>query len=465
MGARAGAGLGLGAAAGAGLGNRAGSLPGLGDRRPGASQLPANRTTEQRRDALNDRLNGQNRPGQQPARDWNQTRQDWQQNRDQIREDWQQHRDEARDDWQDFFDDNYGRYGGWYGGYGSGYWGRWDYMWDNHPVAAAMGVTWWGANALGYAFGTSDYSNPYYSDSMPATYSEPAIAMPVEAAQYAATEAPATTQPASNLPPGVSPDAVSKFDQARGVFYEGRYDEALKLADAALVQLPHDAVLHEFRSLVLFALQRYTESAATIHPVLDVGPGWDWKTLSSLYPSVDIYTNQLRALEAAAEKDPKGADLRFLLGYHYLTDGHPEPALAMFRRVTELQPKDTVAASLVATLSPRDAKPATPATPAPKAVPPDNLVGNWTATGPSSATYSMTLHKDGTFTWGFTRGARKQESKGVYTVEGNVLAMEPDSGGVLLAELTLKQPENLHFQMIGGAKDDPGLDFRRGPSQ
>jgi hypothetical protein len=52
--------------------------------------------------------------------------------------------------------------------------------------------------------------------------------------------------------------------------------------------------------------------------------------------------------------------------------------------------------------------------------------------------------------------------KGVYTLEGNVLAMEPDSGGVLLAELTAKGSDGLHFQMVGGAEGDPGLDFQRG---
>ena len=41
--------------------------------------------------------------------------------------------------------------------------------------------------------------------------------------------------------------------------------------------------------------------------------------------------------------------------------------------------------------------------------------------------------------------------------------MEPDGGGVLLAELTLKEPDTLHFKMIGGASDDPGLEFRREP--
>jgi len=451
---------GAGAIAGAGLanriGDRQGSLPGLGEGRP--SQLPA-RTPEQRHDALQNRLaGGEGLRGQQPARDWNQQRQDWQQQRDQVREDWQTHRDEARDDWQNFFDDHYGRYGGWYGGYAPGYWGRWDYLWDNYPVAAAVGLTWWGANSLGYGFGYSDYSNPYYTESMPAVYSEPILTMPIEPVQEPAGAA------APALPPGVSPEAVAKFDQARAAFLEGKYDEALKLTDAAVAQMPRDVVLHEFRALVLFALQRYPESAAAIHPILDVGPGWDWKTLSGLYQTVDDYTKQLRALEAARDKSPKAAELRFLLGYHYLTCGFQEEALKEFRRALELQPKDMVTAALVASLSPRDLKPTAPSeSAAPNPVPASEVVGGWTAAGAGSASYSMVLGKDGTFKWAFRRGARKQEAKGVYTLEGNVLAMEPDTGGVLLAELTVKGPDRLNFKMVGGAKDDPGLDFRRGP--
>jgi hypothetical protein len=50
-------------------------------------------------------------------------------------------------------------------------------------------------------------------------------------------------------------------------------------------------------------------------------------------------------------------------------------------------------------------------------------------------------------------------------VEGNVLAMEPDTGGVLLAELTIKTADSLHFKMIGGASNDPGLEFQRDSSK
>jgi tetratricopeptide (TPR) repeat protein len=349
-------------------------------------------------------------------------------------------------------------YDDWYSGYAPEYWGQWDYLWDEYPVAAAAGLTWWGANALGYEFGYSDYSNPYYTESMPAYYTEPIVSVAVEAVPENA--------PAGTLPPGVSSEGVTNFDEARAAFLAGQYDAALKLANAALAQMPHDAVLHEFRSLVLFALGRYAEAAATIHPVLNVRPGWDWKTLSGLYASTDAYTNQLRALEAACKKDPNAADLRFLLGYHYLSCGFPDQALTEFRNAAKQRPNDSVSASMVATLAPRDAPEAqAPAKTTAKAIPSDNLIGAWTALGKGNSKYSMHLNKDGSFTWGFFKGTRKQEVKGVHTVEGNVLAMEPDSGGVLLAELTVKDSDTLHFKMIGGKSNDPGLEFRRESSQ
>jgi tetratricopeptide (TPR) repeat protein len=437
-----------GGVAGAGLANRVGNrpatLPGLGDRRPSAGQLPAG----ERRNNLSDRINGGEgiRDGN---RNWDQQRQDWQDRRDDVREDWQDHRDDAREDWQDWHDDHYPWYGGWYGGFASGYWGLWDSLWDDYPVAAAAGLTWWGVNAMSDAYGCGDeYYNPYYSETT-INYSEPIVTTP---AQEGATE----TAPAQ--------ENLDKFDQARVAFYEGKYDDALKLVDEAAVKMPRDAVLHEFRSLILFALKRYGESAAAIHAVLAVGPGWDWKTLSSLYPDVDTYTSQMRALESYCNENPKSAEGRFLLGYHYLTTGASEAALNQFKRANELQPKDSVSADLVRQLTPRDpaAKPAATTATAAKPVPPDNVVGKWSAAGKDSAKFAMNLDKEGTFTWNFSKGSRNQEVKGVYTVEGNVLAMEPNSGGTMLAELSLKAPDGLHFKMIGSDKSDPGLDFKKG---
>ncbi len=414
---------------------------------------PPSRTPAERRDALSDRLTGAERPSQLPARDWGQVSQDWQGRRDQIRDDWQQHRDESRNDWQNWFDDHYGWYGGWYAGYAPGYWARWDYLWDNYPVAAAVGLTWWGVNSLGYQFGYSDYSNPYYTASMPAYYAEPVVALPAEPSEG----------PAAALPPGVSSAAMARFDEARAEFLRGRYEEALKLTDAALGEMPHDAVLHEFRSLALFALKRYPEAAAAIHPVLAVGLGWDWKTLATLYPDVDAYTTHLRALEAARKANPSAADVRLLLGYHYLTCGYTDDAMAEFNQACKLRPQDSVAAALAATLSPRNAKATQAPAPAPlKPVASDDIIGDWTAAGKGSTMYALKLQKDGTFTWSFTKRSRQETVKGVYTIEGNILAMEPDTGGILLAELTPKEAGVLHFKQLGSAPDDQGIEFHRG---
>ena len=99
---------------------------------------------------------------------------------------------------------------------------------------------------------------------------------------------------------------------------------------------------------------------------------------------------------------------------------------------------------------------------APKPVPAYDVAGTWTATGIGSSKYAMSLKNDGAFTRSFTRRSRKQEVKGVYTLEGNVLAMEPDGGGVMLAEVMVNAPDSLHFKLIGRTADDPGLEFRRG---
>ena len=91
-----------------------------------------------------------------------------------------------------------------------------------------------------------------------------------------------------------------------------------------------------------------------------------------------------------------------------------------------------------------------------------DVVGTWTAAGPGKAKYTMTLTKDGAFTWSYEKGSRKQQVKGVYAVEGGSLVMEPDGGGTLLADLTFKGGTDMLFQVVGAPKGDPGLSFRKG---
>src|SRR6202012_99972 len=127
----------------------------------------------------------------------------------------------------------------------------------------------------------------------------------------------------ASAPPAqqVVQSAEASFDTARQAFHSGDYIKALSLADQALTQTPNDPILHEFRATTLFALRRYDEAAVPFYTVLSAGPGWDWTTLIGLYPAVETYTDQLRALEAYCNANPRAASARFVLASLYLTQG------------------------------------------------------------------------------------------------------------------------------------------------
>jgi len=161
---------------------------------------------------------------------------------------------------------------------------------------------------------SSAYTNPYYDAIQPVVanavydYSQPI---------------PADT---STPPPQTALDtAKASFDAARAAFKSGDYTTALREIDQAIKNLPNDPDLHEFRALTLFALSRYTESAAVLYSVLSVKPGWNWATLIGLYPDVDTFTAQLRTLERHCAEHPNEAPPRFVLAYLYLTMGATEP--------------------------------------------------------------------------------------------------------------------------------------------
>src|SRR5262249_49187706 len=137
------------------------------------------------------------------------------------------------------------------------------------------------------------------------------------------------------------------FDAARNAFKQGDFASALVQTDAALKQIPGDTSLHEFRGLCLFAQMRYDEAAATLHAVLAAGPGWDWPTVIGLYPDVDMYPTQLRALEAYCRTNPQSATGRFVLAYLYLTQGHVDAAEAELKQVVALKPSDTLSSKLL----------------------------------------------------------------------------------------------------------------------
>ena len=220
---------------------------------------------------------------------------------------------------------------------------------------------------------------------------------------------------------------MSDFDAARQAFYQGDYKLAMQSTNKALAAMPNDPIIHEFRALVLFAQGNYKDAAAGLYSVLSVGPGWDWTTLSSLYENVDTYTNQLRALEGYLRQHPEANDARFVLSYHYLTLGDKNAAVSQLQVLYQQSPKDVLVIKelLVMTAGP-EAVGGTVAAQTDKPEGPKvaaaDLVGNWSAAGDKGSKFSMELGKDGTFLWTFTQKGKPQSVKGVYAVDGNVLA-------------------------------------------
>ena len=111
---------------------------------------------------------------------------------------------------------------------------------------------------------------------------------------------------------------------------------------------PMTRTMHEFLALAYFAQGKYQQAAAPLYAVLSVRPGWDWTTLSGMYPDVDTYTAQLRALEAYVRSNPDSAQAHFVLAYQYLSQGHDPEAIAQLKEVVKLQPGDTLSAQIIA---------------------------------------------------------------------------------------------------------------------
>ena len=326
------------------------------------------------------------------------------------------------------------------------------------------GLGAWGLGSLAYNSGYLGYYNPYY---VSGGYSGFNYSQPVPVIY---SDVPATSNDQT---------ADALLDSAIAAFQQNDYDRALDIVNKGISQYPSDSVLHEFRALILFAKADYQQAASTIHSVLAVGPGWNWATLGGLYTDVAIYTRQLRALEAFARQNPDDAGSRFLLAYHYMAGDHQDAAARKLQDVVRLSPEDRVAADLLAmmthpagsqtqpaatTEAPTQQPPATtPAQPdvSTEAIDPSMLVGTWSASRDDGSQFQLVLNQDGTFQWNFTQKEMKNDFTGHYTVHGNVLALERNDGGSLVATITPGDKQEFNFKLVGAPPTDPGLDFHQ----
>ncbi len=342
------------------------------------------------------------------------------------------------------------------------YWGGWGWGgmgWGlGLGFGAGLGLGWglssWGFGSALYGMGYMPYNNIYYVN-------DPVVVAPYDYSQPIDT----MSAPADD---SVADPATALFDAARQSFHDGDYAGALQKTDQALAQLPNDTTLHEFRGLCLFALARYDEAAATLYAVLSVGPGWDWTTLISLYPNVDVYTAQLRALEDYCKTNRQAASAHFVLAYHYLTEGFNDAAVRMLKQLATLKPTDALTAKLIKQLD-QPAETTSGAEPAAAVPATDDMTppagatieGNWTAHPVEGTSIALSIKPGGTFDWDVTQMGHKQHFAGTSTYGNGILTLAQEKGPVLVGRVSWKNANEMTFRIVGDGPDDPGLAFAK----
>jgi hypothetical protein len=367
---------------------------------------------------------------------------------------------------------NRGFYGNRFGFFGP----YWAFGWG-------IGPWWWWGGGYGDYAGYGDYggygggySNPYFTDSY--LYGGYDYGQPL----------PETAD---------NSEDNSSFSQARADFYAGSYRKALLDIQPALPAMSGSLDVHEFHALIYFALGDYYRAAAVAHTVLEAGPGWNWDTLQSLYPSPEVYTQQLRVLEHNVNDHPDDPAARFLLGYQYAMLGHLSAASHQFQRVVKLEPRDKLSAAILANLDhalkakpqtaspnppeapsapgvapapPEFTEPETPAapnspstkgqpvtlTPAAKA-----LLGTWQAGPASGFVIEATFQPDGHFVWKASQGEHSESFTGTYAVEGNSLVLTRTDGQKMDGTITMKGEGGFNFHSKVTPAEDPGLNFSK----
>jgi hypothetical protein len=317
-----------------------------------------------------------------------------------------------------------------------GFWGLNDPWWfDDYP--------WWYADVT-----DGDYSNPYYGDSY--LYGGYDYAGPIQ-------------QNAQ----GEQDDA--SFVAARQDFYAANYPRALMDINQAVRDMPGNPDVHAFHALIYFAMADYDRAAAVAHTVLEAGPGWDWEILQSFYPSPDVYTNQLRALEHTTGDHPNNPASRFLLAYQYLMLGHFTAANHQLARVVALEPRDKLAAAILETIKhgptagpdTANAQPGTAPAPTGPPVERKQLMGTWKATPVPNVTIETTLEPSGRFVWKATQEGRTQTFSGTYTLQNDSLVFTRTDGNKMDGVVTLGGTNSFQFRLKNSAAQDPGLRFSK----
>jgi hypothetical protein len=249
-------------------------------------------------------------------------------------------------------------------------------------------------------------------------------------------------------PPQAAPPPEKLFErmeEARSAFRKGAYDEAKRVVEGLLKEVPDDVFLQEFLGLIRFAGGAYADAAAAVRRAVGGGGGWDWSTLGGFYEEPETYVEQLRKLEARRWHEPEDLDARLLLGYHYLVTGHLEAATEELAALSKKAPRDPAVKTLLRLAKGGEPEQGGAKTDPPPAAPSFRLVGEWEARSPDEGLIEATFDANGGFTWTYRTASKRRRYAGRYTIRRDRILLEEKRKGPVVA--TMKPDGDLAFEL------------------
>jgi predicted Zn-dependent protease len=137
---------------------------------------------------------------------------------------------------------------------------------------------------------------------------------------------------------------TERLDVAKRDFRVGHHNSALAHASMLLQEMPNNANLLQFRSLVYFRKGDYKRSALDAYEAVKHGGIWSEATVKDLYAYPAFYQRELRLLRLDESTDLTTA---FLSAYHHLVAGELDHGRESLKQVLTIKPGDPIATALI----------------------------------------------------------------------------------------------------------------------
>jgi hypothetical protein len=197
------------------------------------------------------------------------------------------------------------------------------------------------------------YSVPYYIPyTVPVPYVVEEVALDDEVVATEMVE-PAPVAPVLAENGAVVPATAGAAEfqlQAEQAFQEGRFEDAARLSNHALVEDSRNGRLHLFASQTFFALEDYPSAAAAVQQAAALLDRSEWGFIVENYQEFyrgDDYVTHMAKLDKYIEENPGASYAYFLRGYHFFFLGHKEAARDDLAMAVDLESRDLLAAELL----------------------------------------------------------------------------------------------------------------------